>query len=115
MLKQVRSWSKDETYNLIGSKQVDWSIFRIGTHIPYDFHEEFMVANDYHQLKVNEEATVKLIINDVAYPARLVFLRRNDGDQGSLQLRYDQNENLKELLRDVFSITYNYLKENRED
>lgn len=115
MIKQVRSWSKDETENLIGTKKVDWSIFEFGSQIPKEFHEDFAAANDNRQLKVDEEASVKLMINDVPYPARLVYLKRNDGEQGSLQLRYDQNENLKEQLRDIFSITYNYLKENREE
>ncbi|WP_029271263.1 McrB family protein [Virgibacillus alimentarius] len=115
MMKQVRSWSKDKTPNLIASKKVDWSIFEYGSQIPLDFHEDFAVANGNHFLKVNEENFVKLMINENDYEARLVNISRKDFEKGSLQLRYDQNYHLKEILKETFTASYQYFKENRKE
>ncbi|MUK87771.1 AAA domain-containing protein [Ornithinibacillus sp. L9] len=115
MIKQVRSWSKDERQDLIATKKVDWSIFEYGSQIPNEFHRDFITANGNNSLEVGEEANVKLIINDQPYQAKIVNNRRKDYEKGSLQLRYDQNKNLKENLRESFSVSYNYLLENREE
>ncbi len=115
MIKQVRSWSKDETANLIGSKKVDWSIFEYGSQIPIEFHEDFAKANGNATLSVGEEVSVKLLFDGVTYQAKLVFLKRNDFKKGSLQLRYTQNNDLKELLRETFFNSYNYFQEHREE
>ena len=55
MIKQLRSWWKDtEIPNLIGRKKVDFSIFRDGTHIPVEFHPDFLEANQGQQPNLGE-------------------------------------------------------------
>src|SRR5699024_6080540 len=115
MIKQVHSWSKDETPSLIGSKKVDWSIFKEGSQIPADFHKDFEAANGNHHLKINEKTTVKLIIDGKSHNAMLYFRRRNDSETGSMKLEYNQNEALKEILKETFTASYQYFKENRKE
>ncbi|MEA3318674.1 MAG: AAA family ATPase [Bacillota bacterium] len=114
MQKEVRSWSKPSDEGLIGKKKVDWSIFEYGTHIPIDFHEEFAAANENYNVKIGEKVPVKLLINNNSYAAQLVNSRRKDSEKGSLQLRYDNNTSLKEMLIEKFKQSYEYLIKNRE-
>ncbi|MFE8699833.1 McrB family protein [Cytobacillus sp. FJAT-54145] len=115
MIKEVRSWSKPHINNLIGRKKVDWSVFEYGTQIPTEFHEDFAIANANHFLKVGEKIEIEIIIDGKSYNAQLIHFKRKDSDKGSLQLRYDQNNSLKELLKKAFSISYQYFLENRDE
>jgi len=115
LFKQTRSWSKPEYKDLIGRKKVDWSIFRIGTQIPYDFWEDFDKANGNQSLKVGERVPIHLLINGQTYQAHLVNRPRNDASTSSLQLRYDENKALQDLLRQTFKTSYQFLRKNRSD
>lgn len=114
MIKQVRSWSKDNRKRLIASKKVDWSIFEYGTHIPFEFHNEFALANGNRFLKKGEKKTVKLLVDNEIYHAELVNAERRDYDGDSLELRYPGNHKLKQLLKETFSVSFNYLSEERD-
>ncbi|WP_066300255.1 McrB family protein [Bacillus sp. FJAT-29937] len=115
MIKEVRSWSKPQVSNLIARKKVDWSIFEYGTQIPFEFHQDFAIANANHYLNIGEKVSIELIINEQIYKVNLINFKRKDSNTGSLQLRYDQNSSLKELLKGVFDTSYQYLSENREE
>jgi 5-methylcytosine-specific restriction enzyme B len=115
MIKQTRSWSKPNINKLIGRKKVDWSIFEIGTTIPKDFYEDFAIANDNSDLKVGEKVPLTLIVNDDSYQVTLINVKRDTSNNGSLQIRYDQNGSFKDLLKTVFSTSYQFLLENRPE
>lgn len=114
MIKEVHSWSKPYLENLIGRKKVDWSMFKYGTTIPKVFHEEFFAANKDESLVPGEDRALKLWINGESYEANLVYLDRS-GSNGILQIRYDQNNSLKDKLIKCFSKTYNYLQNKRQE
>ncbi|MBO9128571.1 AAA family ATPase [Bacillus sp. 165] len=116
MIKSIRSWSKPSGLpDLIGRKKVDWSIFEYGSHIPVEFHEDFVLANSNRHLKVGEKHSVQLIINDKNYTTTLTNVPRKDSKIGAFQLRYDQNQELKQLMRDVFQTSYQYITEHKEE
>ena len=68
MAKSVRSWSKsDNMPDLIGIKTVDSSIFKYGTHIPVEFHEDFQKANGGVYINRGEAKQVTLILDDFVH------------------------------------------------
>jgi len=114
-IKKSSSWSKPENIkSLIAKKKVDWSIFKYGTHIPLDFIEDFEEANGGERIEVGESKEIELIINDKTYNGRLTNIDRKDIDYDTLQLRYDSNKKLLELLRNKLSTSYNYFKHKKE-
>ena len=113
-MKEVRSWSKpDSIQDLIGRKRVDWSIFKYGSQIPLDFYEDFAEAN-HEYLKIGDKRNAELIIDGKSYQANIVFNPRQE-TKGSVQIRYDQNNELKELLRSIFNTSYNYIMSHKPD
>jgi len=103
----VRSWSRpDGMDNLIGIKQIDLSVFRYGTHIPMQFHQFFSEANKGVQIKRGHSEDVTLLIGDNKYDARLTNIKRTNISSDTLQLRYDNNDKMKELVKNIFSLTY---------
>ncbi|AIQ33783.1 hypothetical protein R50345_03430 [Paenibacillus sp. FSL R5-0345] len=114
MIKQLRSWWKDtEIPNLIGRKKVDFSIFRDGTHIPVEFHPDFLEANQGQQPSLGEGRKVKLIHEDGNYEATLFKIDQVSAGREALQLRYNGNQTLKNLLIETFSHSYSYIMQER--
>ncbi|WHY20118.1 AAA family ATPase [Paenibacillus sp. G2S3] len=114
MIKQLRSWWKDtEITNLIGRKKVDFSIFRDGTHIPVEFHPDFLEANQGQQPSLGEGRKVKLIHEDRNYEATLFKIDQVSASREALQLRYNGNQTLKNLLIETFSHSYSYIMQKR--
>ncbi|WP_042149690.1 McrB family protein [Paucisalibacillus sp. EB02] len=114
-MKIVKSWSKPNLKNLIGRKQIDWSIFINGTTIPKEFYEDFAEANGSQPLEVGESVPLKLIYEGKLYEVKLVNVRRPEGkEKGSLQIRYDKNDELKELLKREFATSHGYLLQERD-
>ncbi|MCL6605294.1 MAG: AAA family ATPase [Paenibacillus sp.] len=114
MIKQLRSWWKDtEIPNLIGRKKVDFSIFRDGTHIPVEFHPDFLEANQGQQPNLGEGIMVKLIYEDRNYEATLFKIDQVSASREALQLRYNGNQTLKDFLIETFSHSYSYIMQER--
>ncbi|CAH1059784.1 McrB family protein [Paenibacillus pseudetheri] len=114
MIKQLRSWWKDtEIPNLIGRKKVDFSIFRDGTHIPVEFHPDFLEANQGQQPSLGEGRKVKLVHEDRNYEATLFKIDQVSAGREALQLRYNGNQTLKNLLIETFSHSYSYIMQER--
>ncbi|WP_375104766.1 McrB family protein [Paenibacillus sp. RS8] len=114
MIKQLRSWWKDtEISNLIGRKKVDFSIFRDGTHIPVEFHPDFLEANQGQQPSLGDGRKVKLIHEDRNYEATLFKIDQVSAGREALQLRYNGNQTLKNLLIETFSHSYSYIMQER--
>lgn len=105
--KSVRSWSKpDGIPNLIGRKKVDLSIFKYGSHIPLQFIEDFDHANGGYHLSRGESKDVFLILNGYQYKAKLVNVDRKGFDKDTVQIRWDSNNELNELLKNRFNLIY---------
>jgi 5-methylcytosine-specific restriction protein B len=114
MIKQVRSWSKDSSIpNLIGKKKVDWSIFENGSHIPSEFHIDFVEANGGEKIPVGESRKVTLLVGNENYEATLFHLDQKSNDRTAIHLRYDGNRTLKSFLAEVFKHSYEFLQKER--
>ncbi|WP_144699628.1 McrB family protein [Fictibacillus phosphorivorans] len=112
MIKQKRSWSKLNN-EMIARKKVDWSIFLNGSHIPLEFHEDFEEANRGSHINRGEKSKVKLLINDREFDAQLANFDKKSSSVDSLQLRYDSNTELKQILKSTFNYSYEYIKERK--
>lgn len=107
--KSVRSWSKPEGIpGLIGRKRVDWSVFVDGTAIPLEFHEDFREANGGRTLARGESHEIHLVVAGKPFVAELVSKNRATPSD-TLQIRYDSNAALRELLAQQFHLAYDYL------
>lgn len=114
MIKIKRSWWKDDTIpNLIGRKQIDWSIFEYGTHIPMEFHDDFAIANHNIEIPLGQSQRVFLIIEGSRFECNLARINQKKQDREALQIRYDTKVELKEYMIARFSSTYNYLLHKR--
>lgn len=114
MIKTNRSWWKDDTVpNLIGRKQVDWSIFEYGTQIPMEFHEDFAKANHNIEIPLGQSHKVQLVIEGSQYECNLIRINPKKQNREALQIRYDSNIELKDYMSARFRSTYNYLLHKR--
>ncbi|SCW71076.1 AAA domain (dynein-related subfamily) [Paenibacillus tianmuensis] len=110
MIKKVRSWSKDSSIlNLIGKKKVDWSVFEYGSHIPIEFHIDFIEANGSEKIEVGKSKRIQLIFGTHTYDASLSNIDQRSANREALQLRYDSNKELKALMMSTFKSTYDYI------
>src|SRR5690606_21457115 len=106
-------WSKLDIPGLIARKLVDYSIFLYGSHIPIEFHEDFNDANGSIILNRGESRVVTLIIEDKEFNAVLINVDRKNVEADTLQLRYDGNNDLKDLLKERFRRSYEYIEQNK--
>jgi 5-methylcytosine-specific restriction enzyme B len=114
MIKTNRSWWKDDTIpNLIGRKQIDWSIFEYGTHIPMDFHGGFFTANQNIEVPLGQSQRVVLIAEGNQFECNLSRINQKKQNREALQIRYDTNSELKDYMIARFNSTYNYLLQKR--
>jgi MoxR-like ATPase len=108
--KQVRGWSKpDHVRELIGRKQVDASVFCYGSPVPQAFWDDFSKANGGYSLATGESKPLKIVFEGREFDARLVLAQPSDSTKGELQLRYDQDLDLLNLLRQRLAFSYEYL------
>lgn len=114
-MKEARSWSKPNIARLIGRKQVDASIFKYGTQIPVEFHEDFAQANGSKKLEIGDTEDVILLVNGKRFRATLTNFRYKNSDHGALQLRYEKNKELIELLKKTFRLSYEYFGEKERN
>ncbi|MDF9843738.1 MULTISPECIES: AAA family ATPase [unclassified Paenibacillus] len=114
MIKQLRSWWKDtEIPNLIGRKKVDYSVFIEGSHIPVEFQQDFLGANQGKQPNLGEGIKAKLIYKDQNFDANLVKIDQRTASRESLKLRYNGNQILKDFLIKTFSHSYSFIMDER--
>lgn len=119
MAKQVQSWSKpDGITNLIARKKVDYSIFSPGSiYISRLFKDDFVEANNGEILQDSEVEKLILVINNKEFAAdlRCNFSPNVKGErQENLQIRYDANSKLKNLLIKEFAYSYQYIRNEQK-
>ncbi|WP_394234147.1 McrB family protein [Niallia oryzisoli] len=112
VIKEAYSWSKLDKENMIARKKVDWSIFQDGSTIPIEFHNDFESANNKH-LERGEKHQLTLLIDDITYDGTLVNVDRTNAKSDTLQLIYGKD--VTELLKSVFHISYEYIREQRKE
>ncbi|KZE69167.1 hypothetical protein AWM68_02555 [Fictibacillus phosphorivorans] len=112
MIKEKRSWSKLHP-QMIARKKVDWSIFSNGSHVPIEFHKDFEEANHGTHVNRGEKYKIKLILEDEVYDAQLTNVDRKGVNVDSLQIRYDNNAALKQVLLTTFNKSYEYIRERK--
>ena len=114
MIKKNRSWWKDDTIpNLIGRKQIDWSIFEYGTQIPIDFYEDFAMANEHIEVEAGKHQKILLITDDIQFEGNLSRINQENYNREALQIRYGNNTELKDYMIAKFSNSFNYLLHKR--
>ncbi|MEK3684905.1 HNH endonuclease [Paenibacillus sp. FSL R10-2736] len=113
-MPKENSWSKPNIPNLLGRKQIDWSMFQWGSTIPIDYHDSFkgFGESDPDQ-KLNRER-IKLVYQGEEYLAHIqkssIKTRSND----TYQIRFDSNHTLINLIKSNFSTSLNYINAERE-
>jgi 5-methylcytosine-specific restriction protein A len=108
--KAVASWSKpDGVANLIARKRVV-----DGTAIPVPFHADFTDANGGYTLQRPASHALTLLVDGEAFSASLVNVDRKKIATDSLQIRYDSNTALQELLKERLATSYEYLRLDRQ-
>jgi len=106
------SWDKPEGKpDLIARKTADWSLFRWGTHIPLEFLPDFEEANGNYSLKRGEAREVVLLYQDRFFQAIIRNLDRKTKSD-TVQIRFDSNQGLKDLLREELEKSYKYLEKH---
>lgn len=115
LYENIYSWElRTDIPNLIARKKVDLSIFESGSTIPVDLHKYFEYANGGEHIARGDKRSIKLQIDGTSYEASLVNVDRKNVKSDTLQIRYDGNKNIKELLKLKLSNTYNYIYEERK-
>lgn len=87
---------------LIMRKQVDWSLLQSGWTIPVDFHHRVMTDNEGDKMNPGDKRSVVLLIGGHPFSAVLTCVRRPQGPPHILQVRYDRNHELRDVLSTVF-------------
>jgi hypothetical protein len=100
--------------NLIAMKEVDLSLFRYGSHIPLPFHEDFKDANGGVHLDRGQKHEVKLYIDGTLFDAILINIKRTKVNIDTLQIRWDNNKELKTKLQEIFKASYGYIQRVEE-
>jgi len=87
-------------------KKVDRSVFQYGTHIPSDLHETFRRANGGVHVTPGDSHEIILMVNGKRYAASIINMRQKNSTSDKLQIRWDKNKELKDLLRQTFERSY---------
>ncbi len=88
-------------------------MFHNGTNIPFEFHVEFIEANNGDEIEIGEKRKLVLIVNDIEYEATLIQLNMISSKRSALHIRYSGNKEYRELLTQVFHHSYSYLQNAR--
>lgn len=108
------SWSMVEGIDhLIGRKRVDWSALNEGIHIPLGMIEAFSRVNGGNNPVRGESRYIVLLFDNREYRAKLTNVDRKSVGSDTLQIRYS-GVALQEALRETFSVSYDYLSQQRE-
>ncbi|MDR2835868.1 MAG: hypothetical protein LBV69_06705 [Bacteroidales bacterium] len=96
----------------IYKKEIDWSALHLGVNIPVSLQNIFY-ENINIKLQKGENKKIKLLLDGVEYPAILTNIYFDEAKYPThkelLQIRWTQNSEIAQKLRDIFSSSYNYL------
>ncbi|MBM7555788.1 McrB family protein [Halanaerobacter jeridensis] len=108
----LEKYRKQNNREKLLEKEINWSMFEWGLTIPVELHNKFYRANG-RRLNIGESQTITLVIEDQEYEASLKNIDRTSKSE-TLQLRYDNNQQLKDLLAEKFKFSQQYIIEERK-
>jgi len=94
-------------------KTIDWSLFQWGTTIPQSKIELFDNIIGYH-LKRGTHVDIKLLVEGKLFDAKLINVDRKNVKNDTYQIRYDANNDLKKLLKEICVSVYEDIIVQRE-
>jgi predicted restriction endonuclease len=96
----------------IYKKGIDWSTLHLGINIPISLQDVFY-DNIAIRLKKGENKNILLMVEGKEYPAVLTNInfdeRKYPGHKELLQIRYSSNSEIANVLKSIFSVSYEYL------
>ena len=103
-----------ETY--VYKKEVDWSLFNYGFAIPLDYQVAFKKISERY-MERGESKDIRLYLNGKTYSARLKNNRiaaKFGAHTDIVQVRYEKNSEIAEMLRQVFHRSYAYIESQKQ-
>jgi len=95
------------------SKVVDWSALNYGVNIPVSLQLLFYDSINFH-MKQGDTKQITIIVDGVDYNANLTNIhfdkQKYPTHKDLLQIRYTPNSLLAKKLREIFSVSYGWLK-----
>ena len=107
------TWPMATEPGLIMRKQVDWSLLQSGWTIPVDLHHRVIAENEGGKMNPGDKRSVVLLIGGHPFSALLACVRRPQGPPHILQVRYDRNHELRQVLSTVFWTSRTWLELER--
>jgi hypothetical protein len=101
----------------IYKKEIDWSALHLGVNIPISLQNIFY-ENIKIKLQKGENKKIKLLLDGVEYPAILTNIYFDETKYPThkelLQIRYTPNSGIAKKLREIFNVSDNYLRIEKE-
>ena len=107
-----------ENQYYIYKKEVDWSVLHEGLSIPISIQVHFQ-KQLHGFLKQGESKVINLLLENKAYKAKVINqpFDRNKYPKHKeiIQIRYSPKGDLSNKIRELFHVSYNYLKMKRDE
>ena len=100
-----RSWETIEKPNLIGRKCIDKSLFKYRIHIPAEYIPKFLDNIEGNNVDLGSSKDIRLIFDNYESECILRNVDRKSSTSQIIEIRYDENSELKEYLKNKFSYT----------
>ena len=97
---------------LILKKKVDWSIFNYGITIPQDKHKLIELVNE-EKIPRGEARDITVEIDEKSFHTKLRSVDIQDSESDTIQIRYDNNTEIIEYLKEIFNNSWNLLSESK--
>jgi hypothetical protein len=105
------------TEQYLHKKTVDWSTLNYGINIPVSLQPLFYDNINFH-MKKGDTKKITIIIDGIKYPAYLINIgfdeRKYPNHKDLLQIRYNRNSLIAKKLQEIFHVSYNWLKIEKE-
>jgi len=99
------------------NKTVDWSVLNYGINIPVSLQPLFYDSMNFKMQKGNTKK-IKIIIAGIEYSAKLTNIYFNEQKYPThkelLQIRYTPNSLIAKKICEIFVVSYNWLKSEKE-
>jgi predicted HNH restriction endonuclease len=101
----------------IYKKEIDWSALHLGLNIPISLQDIFY-QNLKLRLKKGENKKIKLFLDGIEYSVVLTNIAFDETKYPThkelLQIRYTPNSEIAKKLREIFNVSYDYLRIEKE-
>lgn len=108
----------ENSNSYIYKKEIDWSVLHQGFTIPIKFKDIFYKNLNLH-LEKGERKSIKLLLNSSEHPVTIVNInfdaKSYPNHKDLIRIRYSSNSTFAVEMREVFSSSYQYIQEIREN